>query len=129
MGFTQICQFGIVYVDLQNRTQIFRASLWIIKHSQLAASNHVNAIPASIDAKCCVESNLTGPDAAICRNLEDCTDLMSNTSEFGVFRCLILRGKNNRGKAKISNNVFSNDIREWNSEYKSQERCNLRKES
>ena len=31
----------------------------------------------TIEAKFCVESDLTGPDAAICRNLEDYSDSIS----------------------------------------------------
>ena len=44
--------------------------------------SHVNVIPVTIEAKFCVESDFTGLDAAICRNLEDCSDLMKH---IGVF--------------------------------------------
>ena len=51
-------------------------------------STHVNVIPETIDSKFCVESDFTGPDAAIRRNLEDCSD---SSKQIGVFRCVISR--------------------------------------
>ena len=69
----------------------------------------------AIYPKFCLESDFTSPDAAICRNLEDCSDFMKH---IGVFFDPIFSWKNVKGGAgspAVKEPEESNAAKDWKS--------------